>query len=151
MLVSAIHQHASATGIYVSPSFWISSYLPPHPTPLGCHWVPVWAPSIIQQIPTGYLFNIWYVKCVCSEKAMAPHSSTLAWKIPWTKEPGRLWSMGSHRVRHDWSDLAAARCMFPSTPSVFPTLSFPHCVHNSVLYICVSIATLQISSSVPSF
>ena len=35
------------------------------------------------------------------EKAMAPHSSTLAWKIPWTEEPGRLQSMGSHRVRHD--------------------------------------------------
>ena len=36
------------------------------------------------------------------------HSSTLAWKIPWMEEPGRLQSMGSHRVRHDWSDLAAA-------------------------------------------
>ena len=35
------------------------------------------------------------------EKAMAPHSSTLAWKIPWTEEPGRLQSMGSLRVRHD--------------------------------------------------
>ena len=36
------------------------------------------------------------------------HSSTLAWKIPWTEEPDRLLSMGSHRVGHDWSDLAAA-------------------------------------------
>ena len=35
------------------------------------------------------------------EKAMAPHSSTLAWKIPWTEEPGRLQSMGLLRVRHD--------------------------------------------------
>ena len=35
------------------------------------------------------------------EKAMAPHSSTLAWKIPWTEEPGRLPSMGSLRVGHD--------------------------------------------------
>ena len=33
---------------------------------------------------------------------MAPHSSTLAWKIPWTEEPGRLQSMGSRRVGHDW-------------------------------------------------
>ena len=33
---------------------------------------------------------------------MTPHSSTLAWKIPWTEEPGRLQSMGSLRVRHDW-------------------------------------------------
>ena len=37
-----------------------------------------------------------------SEKVMAPHSSTLAWKIPWTEEPGRLQSMGSLRVGHDW-------------------------------------------------
>ena len=36
------------------------------------------------------------------EKAMAPHSSTPAWKIPWTEEPGRLPSMGSRRVGHDW-------------------------------------------------
>ena len=35
------------------------------------------------------------------EKAMAPHSSTFAWKIPWTEEPGRLKSMGSLRVGHD--------------------------------------------------
>ena len=36
-----------------------------------------------------------------SEKVMAPHSSTLAWKIPWTEEPGRLQSVGSLRVGHD--------------------------------------------------
>ena len=37
------------------------------------------------------------------EKEMAPHSSTLVWKIPWTEEPGGLQSMGSHRVGHDWA------------------------------------------------
>ena len=37
------------------------------------------------------------------EKAMAPHSSTLAWKIPWMEESGRLQSMGSQRVGHDWT------------------------------------------------
>ena len=36
-----------------------------------------------------------------AEKARAPHSSTLAWKIPWVDEPGRLQSMGSLRVEHD--------------------------------------------------
>ena len=41
----------------------------------------------------------------CSEKAMAPHSSALAWRIPGTGEPGGLPSAGSHRVVHDWSDL----------------------------------------------
>ena len=41
---------------------------------------------------------------ICTlEKAMAPHSSTFAWKIPWTEEPGGLQSMGSLRVRYDWA------------------------------------------------
>ena len=48
------------------------------------------------------LFNIFDIYTFFSmEKAMAPHSSTLAWKIPWTEEPGRLQSMGSLRVGHD--------------------------------------------------
>ena len=38
-----------------------------------------------------------------TEKAMAPYSSTLAWKIPWAEEPGGLQSMGSLGVRHDWA------------------------------------------------
>ena len=42
------------------------------------------------------------------EKEMAAHSSVLAWRIPQTGEPGGLLSVGSHRVGHDWSDLAAA-------------------------------------------
>ena len=42
------------------------------------------------------------------EKEMATHSSFLAWRIPGTAEPAGLPSMGSHRVGHDWSDLAAA-------------------------------------------
>ena len=47
-----------------------------------------------------YNFDIWlHIK----EKGMAPHSSTLAWKIPWMEEPGRLQSMGSLRVGHDWA------------------------------------------------
>ena len=46
--------------------------------------------------------NLQCTNSVMSEKAMAPHSSTLAWKIPWTEEPGRLQSMGSLGVGHDW-------------------------------------------------
>ena len=42
------------------------------------------------------------------EEEMATHSRILAWRIPGTGEPGGLPSMGSHRVRHNWSDLAAA-------------------------------------------
>ena len=51
---------------------------------------------------------------------MATHSSVLAWRIPGTGEPGGLPSMGSHRVGHDWSDLAAAAaaksCLTPCDP-----------------------------------
>ena len=46
-------------------------------------------------------FFILYKLQIVLEKAMAPHSSTLAWKIPWIEEPGRLQSMGSLRVGHD--------------------------------------------------
>ena len=49
----------------------------------------------------------WNLLVSQTEKAMAPHSSTLAWRIPGTGESGGLPSMGLHRVRHDWSDLAA--------------------------------------------
>ena len=45
-------------------------------------------------------------------RPVSPHSSTLAWKIPGTGEPGGLPSMGLQRVRHDWSDLAAAADLF---------------------------------------
>ena len=102
-----------------------------------------------------FITKLWHMLILVSEKAISPHSGTLAWKIPWTQEPGRLqsmgslswtwlsdftftfrfhalekemathssvliWripatgepggllSMGSHRVGHDWSDLAAA-------------------------------------------
>ena len=40
---------------------------------------------------------------IVAEKAMAPHSSTLAWKIPWVEEPGGLQSMGSRRIGHSWA------------------------------------------------
>ena len=49
------------------------------------------------------IFNVAYV--LLMEKTMAPHSRTLAWKIPWMEEPSRLQSMGSLRVRHDWETL----------------------------------------------
>ena len=57
------------------------------------------------------------------EKEMTTHSSVLAWRIPGTGEPGGLPSMRSHRVRHDWSDLAAAAAFFKvrfSTSTLVP-------------------------------
>ena len=50
----------------------------------------------------GWTLLLIYMSVVLMpEKAMAPHSSTLAWKIPWMEEPGGPQSMGSLRVRHD--------------------------------------------------
>ena len=48
------------------------------------------------------------------EKEMAAHSTTLAWKIPWTEEPSRLQSMGSQRVGHDWATSMSMSLVSPS-------------------------------------
>ena len=57
-----------------------------------------------------YCYSISLSLLLISEKAMAPHSSTLAWKIPWTERPGGLQSMGSLGVGHDWAfDFTYAR------------------------------------------
>ena len=50
------------------------------------------------------------------EKEMATHSSILAWRIPGTEEPSGLPSLGSHRVGHNWSDLAATAAAAAATP-----------------------------------
>ena len=52
------------------------------------------------------------------EKEMATHSNILAWRIPGTEQPGGLPSVGSHRVRHDWSDTAAAAAAAAHTSKV---------------------------------
>ena len=57
------------------------------------------------------------------EKEMANHSSVLAWRIPGTGEPCGLPSMGSHRVGHDWRDLAAAAA------AIHPYSITPNCYH----------------------
>ena len=68
------------------------------------------------------------------EKEMATHSSVLAWRIPGTGEPGGLPSMGSHRVGHDWSDLAAAavNCLYIFKPHnlLGPEIRLHWKVHN---------------------
>ena len=70
----------------------------------------IWSQSIIKifAVSSGAMFLLLLFKqylvnpkAVYAEKAMAPHSSTLAWRIPGTGEPGGLLSMGLHRVGHD--------------------------------------------------
>ena len=63
------------------------------------NWLQEWSPN--QEV---YVYIVMYISIwLPLEKAMAPHSSTLAWKIPWMEEPSGLQSMGSWRVRHDWA------------------------------------------------
>ena len=63
------------------------------------------------------------------EKDMAIHSSTIAWKIPWTEEPGRLQSMGSQRVRHDWAtSLSLSISPFPVPGNHSSTFSLWICL-----------------------
>ena len=62
----------------------------------------------LQSIRSQRVRHNWRDLAHIQEKAMATHSSILAWRIPGMEEPDGLPSMGSHRVGHDWSDLAAA-------------------------------------------
>ena len=64
--------------------------------------------KLVFQSLGGTLMSLYTLKnftkpCHFTDKAMAPHSSTLAWKIPWMEEPGRLQSMGWLRVGKDWA------------------------------------------------
>ena len=87
----------------------------------GAWWAAVYGVSKSQTGLSDFTFTFHFHAL---EKEMATHSSVLAWRIPGTEEPGGLPSMGSHRVRHDWSDLAAAASC----------LSFP--VLGTWLYVC---------------
>ena len=84
-----------------------SQIIPPSPSPAECKRLFYISVSLLLSCIQGHhyhlsKFHIYVlVYCIGPEKAMATHSSTLAWKIPWTEEPGRLQSMGSRRVRHD--------------------------------------------------
>ena len=81
-----------------------------HPTPVLLPGKSYWRRSLVSGSPWGHEESDMTERLLfhALEKEMATHSSVLAWRIPGTGEPVGLLSMGSHRVRHDWSDLAAA-------------------------------------------
>ena len=74
------------------------------------------------------------------EEILATHSSILAWRIPWTEEPGRLQSMRSQRVRHDWATEHACsenEVILPAVAILSPSSSFIHSTHDFPFnYIC---------------
>ena len=68
------------------------------------------------------------------EEGKATHSSILAWRIPWTEEPGGLQSMGSQRARHDWSDL---ECIHAPRPEARPNASLKTALEQKPFVPCV--------------
>ena len=82
-----------------------------------------------------FFFNfILYFLYTYVEKKMATHSSVLAWRIPGMEEPGRLPSVGSHRVGHDWSDLVVVYT-YVFYVYFFPSLSID-CIFSNLLVSC---------------
>ena len=75
-----------------------------NPADRGAWWATVHGVTKSQTRLSDFTFTFHFHTL---EKEMATHSSVLAWRIPGMREPGGLLSMGSHRVGHDWSDLAA--------------------------------------------
>ena len=80
-----------------------------NPRDRGAWWAAVHGVTTIRTRLSDFTFTFHFHVL---EKETAIHSSVLAWRIPGTGEPGRLPSVGSHRVGHDYSDLAAAAANF---------------------------------------
>ena len=77
------------------------------------HWLSSLVTQRVKHLPAMQEIWVWSLGGEDPlEKEMATHSSILAWKTPWTDKPGRLQSMGSQRVRHDW---ATSFSLFTST------------------------------------
>ena len=79
----------------------------------GAWWAAVHGVATAQTRLSDFTFTFYFHAL---EKEMATHSSVLAWRILGMGEPGGLPSVGSHRVGHDWSDLAAACCRAEALP-----------------------------------
>ena len=91
------------------PKYWSFSISPPNKhsefISFRIDWFDLLAvQKTLKSLLQHYISNASVHQCSAffTEKAMATHSSTLAWKIPWMEEPGRLQSMGSLRVGHNW-------------------------------------------------
>ena len=93
-LKSVLQHHSSKASILLSSAFFLVPLSHPYMTTGKTIALTRW--TFVGKVMSCLLI-------CCLEKAMAPHSSTLAWKIPWTEESGRLQTMGSWRVGHDWA------------------------------------------------
>ena len=102
-----------------------------------------WASLVAQKVKSLSAMQKTWVRSLSwedpLEKEMAVHSSILAWKIPWTADPGRLPSMGSQRVGHDWVtslQLCSTAKLTVSNPQSFPGASPSRYLKTKTLFKC---------------
>ena len=95
-LKSLLQHHSSKASIYQCSTFFIVQLSHPYITTGKTI-------ALTRRTSVGKVMSLLFymLSRLVTEKAMAPHSSTLAWKLPWMEEPGGLQSMGSRRVGHD--------------------------------------------------
>ena len=112
-LTSATKKTPASANYFISKHF-LEKAMAPHSSTLA--WKIPWVEDLVGCSPWGREESDTTERLPfhfhALEKKMATHSSVLAWRIPGTGEPGRLPSMGSHRVGHNWSDSAAAANIF---------------------------------------
>ena len=94
-----------------------------NPMDRGAWWAAVHGVAKSQTQLSNFTFTFHFHAL---EKEMATHSSNLAWRIPGTEETGGLSSLGSHRVGHDWSDLAVAVAISIYADKIHALLNFNH-------------------------
>ena len=92
ILKSLLQHHSSKASIIWHSAFFIVQHSHPYVT----------TGKTIDWTRWTFVYRVMSLLFNMLSKAMAPHSSALAWRIPWTEEPGGLQSMGSLRVGHDW-------------------------------------------------
>ena len=97
LLLHFLHWQASSLPL-------VPSGKPIQPNQILLFWHTFLVAQTVKRLPIMWETWVWSLGWEDPlEKGMATHSSILAWKIPWTEEPGRLQSMGSQRVGHDWA------------------------------------------------
>ena len=123
VVIPTIFRFSATEALLSHRSYWVLQ-------PPSIHWASLVAQTV-KRLPTMRETQVrslgWEDPL---EKGMATHSSTLAWRIPWTEEPGRLQSMGWQRVGHDW---ATSLLLF------IRTSTWPWRISNSCLFYRVDI------------
>ena len=109
----------------------------------GHHWASLVAQMVknLTAMQESWVWSLGWENPL--EEGMATHSSILAWRIPWTEDPGRLQSMGSRRVRHNWTHTHTYTCIYvhvshswDHTGYEFLAFLFHLAVHYKLLLAC---------------